>query len=209
LEFGDERTEIIEQEADRLNRLVTDLLDLSRLAASALPVRAEPNAADDLLSALVQQVEPSLRGRRLLVSLPPDAPVLLGRFDFVHSLRILVNLVGNAAKYTPGESPIEITVSEEDGMIAIRVADRGPGVPPAAIDRIFEPFYRPPGAPPDVGGAGLGLSIARQLAEVQGGRLTYEPRPGGGSVFTLWLPAVGEGTASGTGPPQSSRNLNA
>lgn len=207
-ELGDDRTEIIEQEADRLNRVVADLLDLSRLTAGALPVRAEPNAVDDLLGALVQQVEPTFGGDRLKVSLPPGAPLILGRFDFVHSLRILSNLVGNAVKYAPGDSPIEISVSEEDGMIAIHVADRGPGVPPDAIDRVFEPFYRPPDAPPDVGSAGLGLSIARQLAEVQGGRLTYEPRAGGGSVFTLRLPIVGDELASEADPPESPRNLH-
>jgi two-component system sensor histidine kinase KdpD len=203
-EYGDERTEIIEQEADRLNSVVADLLDLSRLTAGALPVRAEPNAVDDLLGALVQQAEPGFGGDRLRASLPPGAPLMLGRFDFVHSLRILSNLVGNAVKYAPGDSPIEITVSEEGGMLAIHVADRGPGVPPEAIERIFEPFYRPPGAPPDVGSAGLGLSIARQLAEVQGGRLMYEPRPGGGSVFTLLLPTMRDGTAGEAEPPESS-----
>jgi len=190
--FGDERTEIIEQEADRLNRLVADLLDLSRLNAGALPLRVEVNAIDDLLGAAVQQVEPSLQGRRIDVTLPPGAPVLLGRFDFVQTLRIIANLVSNAAKYGPVESSVEIVVSCEDADIAIRVVDRGPGVPADQVDRIFEPFYRAPGVPPDVGGSGLGLSIARQLAEAQGGSLAYSPRQGGGSVFSLHVPAAGD-----------------
>jgi two-component system sensor histidine kinase KdpD len=81
----------------------------------------------------------------------------------------------------------------EGEWIAIAVADRGRGVPPAERERIFEPFYRPAGGSPDgarAGGAGLGLAIARRLAQAQGGTLTYEDRPGGGSVFTLRLPAA-------------------
>jgi signal transduction histidine kinase len=73
-------------------------------------------------------------------------------------------------------------------MIAFAVSDPGPGVPPSEAERVFAPFYRPPGTPPDIGGAGLGLSIARGLVEMQGGTLRYSPRPGGGSVFTLRVP---------------------
>jgi two-component system sensor histidine kinase KdpD len=193
---GDERAEIIEQEADRLNRTVADLLDLSRLNAGALAVRPELNAVDDLLGALVQRVEPALGGRRLAVALPPGEDLLFGRFDLVHALRILANLVDNAAKYAPGPAPIEIAVARDGAELAIRVSDRGPGVPPEQIGRIFEPFYRPASAAPGAGGAGLGLTIARGLAEAQGGRLTYEPRPGGGSTFTLHLPAISEADAA-------------
>lgn len=96
--LGDERSEIIEQEADRLSRSVADLLDLSRLNAGATPVRPELNAVDDLLGALAQRVEPVIGAERLRVSLPADDPLLLGRFDFVHTLRIVANLVENAAK---------------------------------------------------------------------------------------------------------------
>lgn len=187
--LGDERSEIIEAEADRLNRTVADLLDLSRLNAGALQVRAEVNSVDDLLGALVQRVEGSVGPHRLVVSLPPDAPLLLGRFDLVHSLRILANLVENAAKYSPPDTPIEVSVARHNGQLAVSVADRGPGVVPGEEDRIFEAFYRA-STVPDTGGAGLGLSIARRLAEIQDGSLDYHPRAGGGSVFTLRLPAM-------------------
>ncbi len=189
-ELGDERAEIIEHEADRLNRLVADLLELSRLSAGGVAVRVEINAVDELLGAVLQQVEPSLGGRTLGVTLPADDPLLIGRFDLVQSLRVLVNLVENAAKYAPGDSPIELRAARRGAVIAVAVLDRGPGVPPAEVDRIFEPFYRPTGAPPDVGGAGLGLAIARRIAEAQDGTLTYAPRDGGGSVFTLTLRAA-------------------
>ncbi|HEX4468707.1 MAG TPA: ATP-binding protein [Gemmatimonadaceae bacterium] len=192
--LGDERSEIIEQEADRLNRFVADLLDLSRLNAGALPVRLELNAVDDLLGALVQRVEGSLGAKRIVVTLPPGDALLFGRFDFVQALRALANLVENAKKYDRSEAPIEVTAERVSGEIAIRVSDRGPGVPAEAVPRLFEPFQRPNGSQPDAGGAGLGLSIARRVAEAQNGRLIYEPRAGGGSEFTLYLPALDEGS---------------
>ena len=188
--LGDERSEIIEQEADRLNRFVADLLDLSRLKAGALPLHVELNAADDLLGALVQRVEGSLGRKPLVVTLPPGDALLFGRFDFVQALRALANLVENARKYDPSDAPIEITAERVGAELAIRVADRGPGVAAADISRLFEAFQRPNGTPPDVGSAGLGLSIAKNVAEAQGGRLVYAAREGGGSVFTLFLPAV-------------------
>lgn len=194
--LGDERSEIIEQEADRLNRFVADLLDLSRLNAGALPLHVELNAIDDLLGALVQRVEPSLGDKRLVVTLPPGDALLVGRFDFVQALRALANLVENAGKYDRSDAPIEVTACREGAEIAVRVADRGPGIPPSAEARLFEPFRLPDGSAPDTGRrAGLGLSIARRVAEAQGGRVIYTPRQGGGSVFTLYLPGAEESSA--------------
>lgn len=201
--LGDERSEIIEQEADRLNRFVADLLDLSRLNAGALPIRLELNAVDDLLGALVQRVEASLGSKRLAVTLPPGDALLFGRFDFVQALRALANLVENAKKYDRSAAPIEVAAERVGGEIAIHVSDRGPGVPAAGVPRLFEPFQRPNGAQPDAGSAGLGLSIARRVAEAQKGRLIYASREGGGSVFTLFLPAMNEGSMSERGPDSS------
>ncbi|MEO6210984.1 MAG: ATP-binding protein [Gemmatimonadaceae bacterium] len=189
---GDERAATIEQQADRLNRMVADLLDLSRLNAGELPVRAELNTAEDVVGAAIQQVSAAFAGRELRTSIAWSEPVLVGRFDFVHALRILVNLLENAHKYSPRSEPVDIELSRTGTMIAISVADRGPGVPAAERERIFEPFYRPERSTPDAGSAGLGLSIALRLAMVQGGTLTYEDRSGGGSVFTLALPAVAD-----------------
>ena len=93
--------------------------------------------------------------------------MLVGRFDLVHSLRVLVNLIENAHKYSPADTPIELRVTREDDSIDFAVADRGRACRSARAERIFEPFYRAPGSPPDVGGAGLGLAIARRLAEAQ------------------------------------------
>lgn len=190
---GDERAAVIEQQSDRLNHMVADLLDLSRLNAGGVPLQTEINAAEDLVGAAIQQVAGALGDRELRTSLALREPMPVGRFDFVHSLRILVNLIENALKYSPADAPIEIAMRGEGEMIAIAVADRGRGVEPAERERIFEPFYRPAGVSPDsarAGGAGLGLAIARRLAQAQGGTLCYEDRAGGGSIFTLRLPAA-------------------
>jgi two-component system sensor histidine kinase KdpD len=196
---GDERAITIEEEADRLNRLVADLLDLSRLQAGGLPVHLELTAVDDVLGVLGQRVSGALHGREMKIIMDGDA-LLVGRFDMVHSLRVLVNLVENAHKYSPPGAPIELRVSRENHWIAFAVSDRGPGVPASQAERIFEPFYRGSDGPPDVSGAGLGLTIARRLAEAQGGTLTYAVRPSGGSVFTLRLPAADLAEAEAESP---------
>jgi two-component system sensor histidine kinase KdpD len=191
---GDARAASIEEEADRLGRVVADLLDLSRLMGGALALRPEVNAAEDLVGAVRQRVAGVLNGREIRVHAGPGdgapPPMLLGRFDFVHALRALGNLVENALKYGAPGTPVELGVSRDGPMLVFQVSDRGPGVPEAERERIFEPFYRPPGVPADIGGSGLGLTIARGLAEAQGGDVRFDPRPGGGSVFSLRLPVV-------------------
>ena len=207
---GDDKAATIEAEADRLARLVGDMLDLSRLQAGALRVTPEVVAVDDLLDVVLQRVagalgDPGAGGRAVEVVLPAGAPLLVGRFDVAQAARALVNLVENAHKYAPAGTPVELLLREvpdpavRDGppRICVDVRDRGAGVDPAERERIFAPFYRAPGARVDAGGAGLGLAIARGLAERQGGTLTYAAREGGGSVFTLCLP--GAALADGEG----------
>ena len=186
--LGDERTLIIEEQADRLNRMVTDLLDVARLDGGALPLDIQVNAVDDLLGAVVQHVAARPDSERLRVSLTDPASLLLGEFDFVHSLRILINLVDNALKYSPADTPVEVTGSAYGDWIIFRVADRGNGIPASQRDRLFTPFFRLSQSAGADGSTGLGLSIAHRLAEVQGGTLTFEERPESGSVFELRLP---------------------
>lgn len=201
---GDANAAVIEEQADRLTRIVADLLDLSRVRAGGVVVHPELNTAEDVVGALRRQVAGVLDAgappRPLAVDLPDDDPPLAGTFDFVATLRILGNLVENANKYAPPGSPLEVAAYEADGRLTFAVRDRGPGVPERERERIFTPFYRGVGAPVDVGGAGLGLATARALAEAQGGAVTYAPREGGGSVFELRLPgaAVGDVSADGS-----------
>jgi two-component system sensor histidine kinase KdpD len=187
---GDERAELIEAEADRLTLLVSDLLDFSRVNSGSLPLSIEANEAEDLLGAALQQVAGAASGRAINVDLDAKHPLLFGSFDFTHALRVLVNLIDNALKYSPRSSAVDLSVKRDGGWLLFSVLDRGPGVPEGEQEKIFAPFYRPAGVAPDSKGAGLGLSIARALAEVQGGTLQFAPRSGGGSVFTLRLPAI-------------------
>jgi two-component system sensor histidine kinase KdpD len=187
---GEPTGHAIEEQADRLSRLVGNLLDLSRLKGGVFPMTLEPNTAEDLVGAVTRQVAGLLNGRRLVTAVDVKQPALVGRFDFVQSLRILNNLLENAVRLSPPTAAIELTVRRVGQTLRFAVADRGPGVPMEERDRIFEPFYRTSGAVPDGGRMGLGLSIARRLAEAQGGTVRYEPRPGGGSVLSLELPAV-------------------
>ena len=186
---GDERALTIEEESDRLNLFVGNLLDLSRLS-SGMPMDIGPNEAEDLVGAALQAASGATKGREIRVKVIPGETMLFGSFDFSQTLRALVNLIENAIKHSPADTPIDITAERKDKWLAIIVSDRGTGVPESERQRIFEPFYRPAGQQPDAGGAGLGLSIARAIAEAQGGSLDYSPRDGGGSDFILQLPAL-------------------
>ncbi len=185
---GDVRAAVVEEEADRLNRFVSNLLDLSRSAGGALEPVAELVPVDELVGAALQQMEGICGTHRIRVSMPPADRIPVGRFDLSLALRALVNLLENACKYSPPGAPIDLVVSEGAGIVQLDVADRGPGIPDPDIERVFEPFYRGAGSE-HVPGTGLGLSIARRLMEAQGGSAGYVPRPGGGSVFTLAFPA--------------------
>lgn len=194
-----ERAAVIEDEADRLNGLVNDLLDLSRIHAGAVRPALTVNTVDDLLGSSLRAASGTLRGRRVEIDIADDA-LLAGTFDLTQTIRIVVNLLDNAAKYSPPDTPIDVRVRQHGDRLSIEVLDRGPGVPADERDRIFEPFYRPPGVPPDVRGHGLGLSIARGLAEVQEASVRFAPRPGGGSAFTLELPAAEANPVESTAP---------
>lgn len=187
---GDERAITIEEEADRLNSFVRDLLDLSRFTGGGATLNVEANEAEDLVGAALQVVSGATQGRDLRVSFEPGDTLLFGRFDFAQTLRALVNIIENALKYSPAAEPVDIVVKREGADLAFSVLDRGHGVELGETERIFEPFYRPPGGAPDVAGAGLGLSIARAIAESQAGSLDHHAREGGGSVFTLRVPAI-------------------
>ncbi|HEX8944721.1 MAG TPA: ATP-binding protein, partial [Gemmatimonadaceae bacterium] len=181
---------VIEEQADRLSGLVTNLLDLTRLRSSAFPVHPDINAAEDMIGAVARQVSGVLGDHPLERRIDRGGPVLLGRFDFVQSQRILVNLVENAVRYSSAGAPITLGVQREDGSLVFTVSNSGPGVAPTERERIFEPFYRSPAAAADVGGVGLGLYIGRALAEAQGGTLTLCRSSTDRTTFELRLPAV-------------------
>lgn len=188
-ESGSPLARTIEQEADQLSALVEGLLELSQLNANAMPMNVQLNTVDELIGAALQRSAAVVADRDVVVT-QADGEMLVGRFDFSHSLRILVNLLENAAKYSGARQRIDISSRRIRDTLEVAVADRGPGIAESEQPRVFEPFYRASTASPDVRGAGLGLSIARQLAKAQGGDLRVASRDGGGIVFTLTIPAA-------------------
>ena len=126
---------------------------------------------------------------RIQASIDSAEPVLVGRFDFVHTLRALVNLIDNALKYSPPDTSVAVSVARVGDRLVFEVADRGRGVPAEEAGRVFDAFHRGSSVG-NLPGTGLGLAIARRSALLQQGDLTYTPRAGGGSVFRLLLPAA-------------------
>ncbi len=186
---GDRNALVIEEQADRLSRMVADVLDLSRARAGAFPLAPEINTADDVVGAALRQAGGVLHDRAVVTQLRDDGGLLVGCFDFVATLRILGNLIDNAVKYAPPREPIVLDVVREGDTLAFSVCDRGAGIGADERERVFAPFHRARGVSPDVGGTGLGLAVARALAEAQRGSLDHTSRDGGGSVFTLRVPA--------------------
>jgi two-component system sensor histidine kinase KdpD len=184
-------TEAICEEAERLERLVSNLLDMTRLDSGAVEPKREWVPLVEVLGGALTRLEQRLGGRRVTSSLPDDLPLV--SLDPVLVEQLFVNLLENAAKYTPPGSELEVRARGEGGTLVVDVADRGPGIPPGDEERIFERFHR--GAHAGVRGVGLGLPIARAIAQAHGGRLVAANRPGGGAVFRLTLPLPAE-------PPQ-------
>ncbi|WP_327085348.1 DUF4118 domain-containing protein [Nonomuraea sp. NBC_01738] len=167
----------------RLDRLVANLLDMSRLQAGVLGVSSQPMALEEVVPRAMDDLGP-LRERvegDLSIELPEIAadPALLER--------VLVNLMTNAVRYSPAGAKVLVTASRHGGSVEIRVIDRGPGIPPEAHDRVFLPFQRL-GDRDNHAGVGLGLALSRGLAEAMGGTLTPDETPGGGLTMILRMP---------------------
>jgi two-component system sensor histidine kinase KdpD len=179
----------IRDEADRLAKLVTDMLDMSRVESGALKLRREWHSMEELIGSAIAAVERRLGERELSVDAPGDLP--LASIDGALVQQVLVNLLDNAIQHTPASSPIEVRARADGEAIRIEVLDRGPGVQAVDAERIFEKFRQqaPRGRQSD--GFGLGLAIARGLAEAHGGDLVYRSREGGGASFELRLPTGG------------------
>ncbi|MGP8198429.1 MAG: ATP-binding protein [Limisphaerales bacterium] len=174
----------IQESASRLNRLVGNLLDMTRLESGAVKPRMEWCDVADLVNVSLRHNERELARHPVNLSLAQPLPLV--KMDFVLIEQVLNNLLLNAAAYTPPGTPVDIKASTAPDEMTISVADRGPGLPPEALPQVFEKFYRVPGAP--AGGTGLGLSIVKGLVEAHGGHVEARNRPGGGAEFTIYLP---------------------
>jgi two-component system sensor histidine kinase KdpD len=179
----------IEREIDRLNRLVSNLLDMSRIEGNALTPQKEWYLLAELVYDVLDRLQPLLQGRSVQTYLPDDLPPV--ELDYLEIDQVLTNLIENAVRYTPAGSPLEITAQVEGEHVKISVADHGPGIPPALLERVFDKFYRVLDTQRDAAhprGSGLGLAVCRGLVEAHGGHLWVENRDEGGAVFSFTLP---------------------
>jgi two-component system sensor histidine kinase KdpD len=172
------------EEALRLNRLVRNLLDMTRLDAGALKVKKEPQPLEEVVGAALYRLDDRLRGRPVGTSIPSDLPLV--PFDAILIEQVLINLIENAIKHTPAGSPIDVAARALPGEVEIEVADRGPGVDKPNVERVFEKFYRV--VEGEGGGVGLGLTICRGIVSAHVGRIWVEERPKGGASFRFTLP---------------------
>src|ERR1700689_4378926 len=178
----------IEQNADRLDALIGNLLDMSRLHTGALQPFLRPTAIDEVPPVAVGGLDDSLR---LELAVPEGFPLVLADPGLLE--RVLANLFSNALRYSPAARPPELQAQLVDGMGRLEVVDHGPGVPDAQKERIFEPFTRVADRHP---GVGLGLAVAKGFAEAMGGRIEAGDTPGGGLTVTVTLPAASQDKSS-------------
>jgi two-component system sensor histidine kinase KdpD len=179
-------SQTIEHEADRLNRLVENLLDLSRIEGGALQAEKEWYPIDEPIHDVLGRMQPLLQGRAITISIPADLPPV--ELDYLMIDQVLTNLLENVLRYTPAGSPVEIAVRASSTEIILSIADRGPGIPQTDLERIFDKFYRVRDSKQSTSGTGVGLAVCRGLIDAHGGRIWAENRPDGGAIFRFTLP---------------------
>lgn len=175
----------IVREADRLNRLVANLLDMSRIEGGALRPQRDWYDVGELVREVVGRLEPLLDGRAVTLAIADDLPPVL--LDYLMIDQVVTNLLENAVKYTPPGSPLEIQVGRTGDRIQVAVVDHGPGIPAARREAVFDKFYRLEHQR-QIKGSGLGLAVSRGLVEGHDGRIWIQETPGGGATFMFDLP---------------------
>jgi two-component system sensor histidine kinase KdpD len=179
-----ELLETIDQEAARLNRVVGNLLDLSRMRAGAVVPATAPAAIDEVVEGVIARSERMLADHDLRLMLRDNLPEI--PLDVVLMDQALTNVLENAARFTPAGREISVTAARWQGGVQVRIADQGPGIPRTERERVFEPFVRGEGST----GTGLGLAIARAIVEAHGGTIELGDAPGGGVAVVIELPGV-------------------
>jgi two-component system sensor histidine kinase KdpD len=172
------------EETLRLNRLVGNLLDMTRLESGAMKVVRQVYDVQELVGVTLAQMPNRLQDRTVKLTIPNELPPV--DIDLTLMVQALINLVDNALKYAPPSEPIEIEAYQEQQAVIVAVKDRGPGLRESELENIFSKFYRL--NPDGIGGTGLGLSIAKGIVEAHNGRIWAQNRAGGGAVFMMALP---------------------
>ena len=179
----------IEEEADRLNRFVQNLLDMSALVTGGLNLKREPVGVQDVVGTALGKLRKQLGDRPLRLDIAADLPDMNGDFSILE--RVLINIIDNACKYAPADQPITISARRETHYVRLTVTDRGPGIPEEERDRVFDMFYRVKVGSAPTSGAGLGLAICRGFIEAHGGRISAQSGPDGiGTQIAVRVPVV-------------------
>jgi len=176
----------IQSEAERLNRFIGNLLDMTRLESGAIQLNPEMIDASEIIGTALNRASKILVDHRLEIDIDPHLPML--RLDYLLFEQALFNILDNAAKYAPPKSLVRISAHRENGSVVVRVEDEGPGIPPGDLERIFDKFYRVHAQDRQRAGTGLGLAICRGFVEAMGGTITAGNRSKGGGVFTIRIP---------------------
>ncbi len=188
LERRRELAKVALEEAERLNHLVGNLLTMTRLESGGVHVEKEWQLLDEVVGTALGRPELCTTTHPIRTHIPPDLPLV--PIDGVLIEQVLLNLLDNAIKYAPGDTPIDLSARTQSDAVLVEVADCGPGIAPGDEQRVFEKFYRV--RPATVGGVGLGLTICRGIVEAHGGHIMVKNREGGGAVFSFTLPLDGE-----------------
>jgi two-component system sensor histidine kinase KdpD len=173
------------EEADRLNRLVGNLLEMTRIDAGAIHLLREPCDLQDLVGSALELFAERAKDRPIQIDIPPDLPLI--PLDYVLMVHVLSNIIDNALKYSPVGSPIEISAGLEDDQVVLEIADHGIGIPEEDLTRIFDKFYRVR-RPGSISGTGLGLAICKGIVDVHAGHISARSRPGGGAILRIAFP---------------------
>ena len=181
---------VVDEEADRLSRLVTEAIQMARIEPGKIKLRAEPRPVEALVHSVLEQMKPMMAGRQIIVSIAAEVPLI--NVDQELMGLTVRQLLDNAVKYSPPGSPIAISAEKAGACVLISISDQGSGIPEREQSRIFQKFYRIPDAHQHVAGSGMGLAISLDVVRAHGGEMWVESAPGQGSKFCISVPCASE-----------------
>jgi two-component system sensor histidine kinase KdpD len=179
---------IVDEETDRLNTMLTEAIQMSRIEAGELQLNRSPHTVSELISTQLDKLKENLEGRELVMEVPATLPYVLVDPEFMGI--VIWQLLNNGLHYTPPGSPLTLRARAEEGEVILSLADCGPGISEMEQQRIFEKFYRGKENRERIPGTGMGLAIAQEIVRAHGGRIWVESQPGKGAKFSFSIPCV-------------------